>query len=37
MALPPQLEADGNPILKRGKDDADDKSADGVGVVKARN
>jgi YVTN family beta-propeller protein len=39
IAAPPQLDAKGNPIFKRGKDDDDDdgskadKSADGIGVV----
>src|SRR5580692_13031014 len=39
IALPPQLDAQGNPIFKRGKDDDDDetvqadKSADGIGVI----
>jgi YVTN family beta-propeller protein len=39
VAPPPQLDANGNPILKKGKDDDDDdgkgsdKSADGIGVV----
>jgi YVTN family beta-propeller protein len=40
IEAPPQLDAHGNPIFKRGKDDDDDddeakedKSADGVGVV----
>src|SRR5580693_7220245 len=38
IALPPQLDAHGNPILKRGKDDDDneaasDKSADGIGII----
>ena len=38
IALPPKLDANGNPIFKRGKDDDDDedvpsdKSADGIGV-----
>jgi hypothetical protein len=35
IALPPEPDAEGDPILKRGKDDDDDKCADGVGVVKA--
>src|SRR5580704_15708687 len=39
IALPPKLDAQGNPIFKRGKDDDDDedvpsdKSADGIGVI----
>jgi YVTN family beta-propeller protein len=39
IAAPPQLDAQGNPIFQRGKDDDDDdavksdKSADGIGVV----
>jgi YVTN family beta-propeller protein len=38
ISLPPKLDANGNPIFKRGADDDDDdaasdKSADGIGVV----
>jgi YVTN family beta-propeller protein len=38
ITAPPQLDAHGNPIFKRGKDDDDDdaqadKSADGIGIV----
>src|ERR1700689_4767485 len=39
IAPPPKLDADGNPIFQRGKDDDDDdtahadKSADGIGVI----
>src|SRR5271168_823484 len=39
VAAPPQLDAKGNPIFQKGKDDDDDdeakadKSADGIGVV----
>src|SRR5271168_5356430 len=38
IAAPPQLDAKGNPIFQKGKDDDDDdvkadKSADGIGVV----
>jgi len=39
IALPPKLDANGNPIFKRGKDDDDDedvpsdKSADGIGLI----
>src|SRR5436190_2401637 len=39
ISAPPQLDAKGNPILNKGKDDDDDddkkadKSADGIGVV----
>lgn len=39
IALPPKLDANGNPIFKRGKDDDDDaaapsdKTADGIGVI----
>jgi len=38
IAAPPQLDAHGNPIFKRGSDDDDsdtesDKSADGIGIV----
>jgi hypothetical protein len=38
IAAPPQLDAHGNPIFKRGGDDDDsdaesDKTADGIGVV----
>lgn len=38
IALPPQLDAHGNPIFKRGGDDDDneaasDKSADGIGII----
>jgi YVTN family beta-propeller protein len=38
VAAPPQLDAQGNPVFKRGKDDDDDdseadKSADGIGIV----
>ena len=38
VSAPPQLDAQGNPIFKRGKDDDDDdaeadKSADGIGIV----
>src|SRR5579863_7134131 len=39
IALPPKLDANGNPIFKRGKDDDDDsvapsdKAADGIGVI----
>jgi YVTN family beta-propeller protein len=39
IALPPKLDAQGNPIFKRGKDDDDDdaapsdKAADGIGLV----
>src|SRR3984885_7457546 len=39
VALPPKLDAQGNPMFKRGKDDDDDetvqadKSADGIGVI----
>ena len=38
VAAPPQLDAHGNPVFKRGKDDDDDdaqadKSADGIGIV----
>src|SRR5258708_3483856 len=41
ISPPPQLDAKGNPILLKGKDDDDDekkadKSADGIGVIDAK-
>src|SRR5438105_2072601 len=42
ISAPPQLDAKGNPIFRKGKDDDDDddkkadKSADGIGVIDAR-
>ena len=37
IAVPPQLDAQGNPVFKKGDDDGDarqaDKSADGIGII----
>ena len=41
VAIPPQLDAHGNPVLKHGSDDEEkseaDKSADGIGIIDVAN